>query len=33
MIERHYSSWITEGLDEMAASAVVLLIAAAAKSG
>jgi hypothetical protein len=30
MIERHYSRWITEGLDEMAARAVVPLIAAAA---
>jgi len=28
MIERHYSRWITEGLDEMAARAVVPLIAA-----
>lgn len=30
MIERHYSRWITEGLDEMAARAVVPLIARAA---
>jgi hypothetical protein len=30
MIERHYSRWITEGLDEMAARAVVPLIATAA---
>jgi len=30
MIERHYSRWITEGLDEMAARAVVPLVAAAA---
>ncbi|MEG3151076.1 tyrosine-type recombinase/integrase [Sphingomonas sp. ZT3P38] len=30
MIERHYSRWITEGLDEMAARAVVPLIAATA---
>lgn len=30
MIERHYSRWITEGLDELAARAVVPLIAAAA---
>lgn len=27
MIERHYSRWITEGLDELAARAVVPLIA------
>jgi len=26
MIERHYSRWITEGLDELAARAVVSLI-------
>jgi integrase len=30
MIERHYSRWITEGLDELAARAVVPLIAAPA---
>ena len=29
MIERHYSRWITEGLDELAARAVVPLVAAA----
>jgi hypothetical protein len=28
MIERHYSRWITEGLDELAARAVVPLVAA-----
>lgn len=30
MIERHYSRWITDGLDEMAARAVVPLIGAIA---
>jgi integrase len=30
MIERHYSRWITEGLDELAARAVVPLVAIAA---
>lgn len=30
MIERHYSRWITEGLDELAARAVVPLVAMAA---
>ncbi len=30
MIERHYSRWITEGLDEIAARAVVPIVAAAA---
>jgi len=28
MIERHYSRWITEGLDEFAARAIVPLVAA-----
>jgi hypothetical protein len=28
MIERHYSRWITEGLEEMAAGAIVPLLAA-----
>jgi hypothetical protein len=28
MIERHYSRWITEGLEELAARAVVPLLAA-----
>jgi site-specific recombinase XerD len=30
MIERHYSRWITEGLDELAARAVVPLLPVAA---
>jgi len=30
MIERHYSHWITEGLDELAARAVVPLLPVAA---
>lgn len=30
MIERHYSRWITEGLDELAARAVVPMVALAA---
>jgi integrase len=29
MIERHYSRWITEGLEEMAARAVIPLLEAA----
>jgi hypothetical protein len=29
MIERHYSRWITEGLEEMAARAIVPLLEAA----
>lgn len=33
MIERHYSRWITEGLDELAARAVVPLIAPAGVGG
>jgi hypothetical protein len=30
MIERHYSRWITEGLDELVARAVVPIVAMAA---
>jgi site-specific recombinase XerD len=30
MIERHYSRWITEGLDELAARAVVPIVSIAA---
>jgi hypothetical protein len=30
MIERHYSRWITEGLDELVARAVVPIVAKAA---